>query len=115
MDMSTAVRFHSIEIVLSSLFRVVVIYFLGISIKSLFLYESLLIGVILFHHANIILLEKIDRFLRVFIATPAMHKVHHSEVRLETDSNYSSLLSIWDRVFGSFKLVKELKNIRFGI
>jgi len=115
MDVTSARRFHPGEIVLSSLLRVPLIALLGIHLWELVLYE-LLMGIIVdFHHANIALPEPVDRLLRTVIVTPAMHKVHHSRVRAETDSNYTSLLSVWDRIFGSFRLRPEPSAIRIGL
>ncbi|MFU8781040.1 MAG: sterol desaturase family protein, partial [Kiritimatiellia bacterium] len=75
-----------------------------------------LMGVIVdFHHANIALPERVDRWLRTLIVTPAMHKVHHSILQSETDSNYTSLLSAWDRLFGSFRLRSDLAAIEIGL
>ena len=67
------------------------------------------------HHANITLPERLDRVLRLVIVTPALHKVNHSVVRAESDSNYSSLFSWWDRVFRTLRLVREPHRIVFGV
>ena len=88
---------------------------LGIHLWELVLYEMLLLVVIDFHHANIAVPEPVDRLLRIVLATPAMHKVHHSRIREETDSNYTSLFSLWDRVFGSFRLRADLSSIEMGL
>jgi len=71
--------------------------------------------VVQLHHANIGLPARLDRCLRIFIATPHMHKVHHSRYHKETDSNYTSMLSVWDRLFGSFRLSKDPRSIQFGL
>ena len=97
MDVTTANRFHTGEIVLSSLFRIPVIALLGVHLWELVLYEGLMFAVVQFHHANVGLPERLDRVLRAVVVTPTMHKVHHSRWRPETDSNYSALLSVWDR------------------
>lgn len=115
MDVTTARRFHPGEIALSAALRVPIILLLGIHLWELVLYELLLAVVVDFHHANIGLREPIDRLLRTILATPAMHKVHHSRVRAETDSNYTSLLSVWDRVFGSFRLRPDLPALQIGL
>jgi len=67
------------------------------------------------HHANLVLPEPLDRALRVLIVTPAMHKVHHSRLKPETDSNYSSLFSFWDRIGRSFRLRNDLSALHFGL
>ncbi len=115
MDVTTASRFHAGEIVMSSILRVPLIILLGASIGQLALYEVLMFAVVQFHHANISVSAKWDRVLRWFIVTPYMHKVHHSRWQVETDSNYASLLSIWDRIFRSFRINDEPEFIRLGL
>jgi len=92
-----------------------VIALLGVHLWALVLYELILTTIVEFHHANIGLSASIDRTLRFVIVTPAMHKVHHSREKLETDSNYTSLLSVWDRVFGSFRLRTDPATIQVGL
>ena len=115
MDVSTAGRFHFGEIVFSSALRIPLIALVGAYAWELILYETMMFAVVQFHHANIVLPAKIDRVLNWFIVTPAMHKVHHSRLRNETDSNYSAFLSIWDRLFHSFRLRTDLSKIDFGL
>jgi len=115
MDVTTAGRFHLGEIFMSSVLRIPLIILLGADLRHLALYETISFSVVQLHHANIGLPPGLDRFLRGFIVTPAMHKVHHSRVQPETDSNYTSLLSVWDRLFRSFRLRDELHEIRFGL
>jgi sterol desaturase/sphingolipid hydroxylase (fatty acid hydroxylase superfamily) len=115
MDVTTASRFHTGEIVLSSALRIPLIVLLGVYAWELVLYETLLFAVVQFHHANLALPPRVDRLLRMVIVTPAMHKVHHSRWQPETDSNYSSMLSVWDRLFRSFRLRARLDEIRLGL
>ena len=115
MDFSTALRFHPIEIIISSFLRLGVIALLGIQMQTLIIYEICLQVVILFHHSNVNLPEKYDRILRLFIVSPNMHRVHHSNITSETNSNYSSIFSFWDRLFKSFKQRKDPQNITYGI
>lgn len=115
MNVTTASRFHIGEIVLSSLLRIPLLALLGVGLEELAIYETLLFAVVQFHHANIALPEKADRLLRLVIVTPALHRVHHSVVRAEADSNFSSLFSWWDRLFGSWRLVLDPRSIRFGV
>ncbi|HBJ84012.1 MAG TPA: sterol desaturase family protein [Verrucomicrobiales bacterium] len=115
MDVTTANRFHIGEIVLSSVLRIPLIFLLGIQIEQLALYEALMFAVVQFHHANISLGSRGDRVLSWFIVTPFMHKVHHSRWQPETDSNYASLLSVWDRVFRSFRHSKDPASLRLGL
>lgn len=115
MDASSAVRFHTVEILYSSLIRLLILPLTGLSIEHLLVYELILLPIILFHHSNVAVPATLDRLLRAIIVTPRIHWVHHSHIQKETDSNYSSLLSIWDRVFGSFCLRDDPQNIRFGL
>ncbi len=115
MDVTTANRFHTGEIVLSSLLRVPVLALIGASLGELALFESIIFANTQIHHANIGFSEKVDRFMRIFLTSPAMHKVHHSRLQPETDSNYTALLSVWDRLFGSFRLRADPHEIQFGL
>ena len=115
MDASSALRFHSVEILYSSAARVLILPLIGLSIQQLMVYELILLPIILFQHSNIALPERIDKVLRVLIVTPRIHWVHHSSIKQETDSNYASLLSVWDRLFGSFRLRDNPQEIIFGL
>ena len=117
MDVTTANRFHLGEVIISSVLRIPLIGLTGIELWHLALYELMMFTVVQFHHANIALPGRLDRLLRVIIVTPAMHKVHHSRIQRETDSNYTSLFSFWDRVFGSFRIRRheDLGKIQLGL
>ena len=115
MDVTTASRFHFVEILFSSLLRVPVLLLIGCGIEQLALYELLLFAVVQFHHANIGLPESVDRALRAVIVTPYLHKVHHSVVVAECNSNYSSLFSWWDRVFRTLRILPDPKRVVFGL
>ncbi|ORU94145.1 MAG: Sterol desaturase [Cycloclasticus sp. symbiont of Bathymodiolus heckerae] len=115
MDASSAVRFHTVEILYSSAIRLLILPLIGLSIEHLLVYELILLPIILFHHSNIAIPAELDKVLRIFIVTPRIHWVHHSHIQQETDSNYSSLLSVWDRLFGSFRLRDDPQNIRLGL
>jgi sterol desaturase/sphingolipid hydroxylase (fatty acid hydroxylase superfamily) len=115
LDASSGVRFHTGEITLSFLVRLLVLPLLGMTLLELLLYETLSLPVILFHHSNMRIPERADRCLRWLIPTPRMHYVHHSRWRPETDSNFTSLLSVWDRLFGSFRLRANPAEISLGL
>ena len=66
-------------------------------------------------HTNVKLFAPLDRVLRLLIVTPNMHKVHHSREQIETDSNYSNIFSIWDRIFGTYSGTVELSRLRYGL
>jgi sterol desaturase/sphingolipid hydroxylase (fatty acid hydroxylase superfamily) len=115
MDVSSGVRFHTGEMIFSFLARLAVLPLLGISITQLLVYEAISLPVILFHHSNLRLPRRVDQYLRWLIVTPWMHYVHHSRWRPETDSNFSSFLSVWDRLFGSFRLREKPAEIALGL
>lgn len=115
MDVTTANRFHLVEIGLSSVLRLAVIPIVGLQFWHVVLYETLLQGCVQLQHANVALPPAVERVLRWFIVTPGLHKVHHSREQADTDSNYASLLSVWDRCFGSFRLRPRMEEIRFGL
>ena len=113
--MTTAHRFHFGEILFSSLLRVPVIIALGMGLRELVIYEASMFAVVQLHHANVALPGNLDRLLRWLIVTPCIHKAHHSRFQPETDSNYSSLFSWWDRLFGTFKLRADPATISYGL
>lgn len=115
MDVTTANRFHAGEIIFSSILRTGIISLVGLHIWELLIYEIMLVIVVQFHHANIGVPEKLDKILRMIIVTPAMHKVHHSRIQSETDSNYSSLFSFWDRICKTFNLNDDPHSINLGL
>jgi sterol desaturase/sphingolipid hydroxylase (fatty acid hydroxylase superfamily) len=115
MDVTTASRFHLGEIVLSSLLRIPVLALAGAHLWELLVYETIMFAVVQTQHANIVFPERLDRLLRTVIATPAMHKVHHSRWRPETDSNYGSLFSFWDRIGRSFRIRENLSTLKMGL
>lgn len=102
MDVTTAIRFHPVEIALSLLLKIGAVYALGPSAFAVILFEILLNGTAMFNHANLRLPPKLDQALRLILVTPDMHRVHHSVHRYEHDSNYGFSLSIWDRVFRTY-------------
>jgi sterol desaturase/sphingolipid hydroxylase (fatty acid hydroxylase superfamily) len=101
-DVSTAIRFHPIEIALSMLLKIGLVYLLGPAAFAVILFEVILNGTAMFNHANIRLPLAIDALVRRIFVTPDMHRVHHSTHRYEHDSNYGFSLSIWDRMFGTY-------------
>ena len=114
MDMSTALRFHPGEIVLSSIINVVVIVVLGVSIEMMVVYKLIFNVNVLFHHSNVVLSDRWDRWYRFFLVSPNMHRVHHSRRMVETNSNYASGLALWDRLFGSYR-ERDPDEIVFGL
>lgn len=115
MDVTTANRFHIGEIAMSSLLRVPVIILIGAEIWHVALFEVLMFPVVQFHHSNIRLPGKMDRLISLLFPSPGMHKIHHSDRPLETNSNYTSFLSVWDRIFRTFRYREDWENIRLGL
>ena len=101
-DVTTAVRFHPVEIALSMLWKIVVVVPLGAPPLAVFLFEVILNACAMFNHANIALPAWLDRGLRLVLVTPDMHRVHHSVIRREHNSNYGFNLSLWDRLFRTY-------------
>ncbi len=101
-DVTTALRFHPVEIILSMLYKMVVVFLLGPSALAVFVFALVLNICAMFNHANLRLPVGFDRILRLFIVTPDMHRVHHSTVKRETDSNFGFSLALWDRLFGTY-------------
>lgn len=101
-DVTTAIRFHPVEIALSMLLKIGLVYLMGPAGIAVILFEIILNGTAMFNHANIKLPLWLDAILRKLLVTPDMHRVHHSVDRAEHDSNYGFALSIWDRIFGTY-------------
>ena len=101
-DLTTGLRFHPIEIVLSMILKLTIIVALGPPVMAVLVFEIVLNGMAMFNHGNIRLSPSLDRMLRLFIVTPDMHRVHHSVIIRETNSNYGFNMSIWDRLFGTY-------------
>lgn len=114
MDVTTGVRFHTGEVVLSATARLVVLPLLGLSIGQVAVYEGVFLPVVLFHHSNVRLPRWLDYGLLAFIVTPAMHRVHHSRWQPETDSNYGSVFPYWDLLLRSFRL-RDAGELRLGL
>ena len=101
-DVTTALRFHPVEIALSMLYKVAWVLVLGPSELAVILFEIILSGCAMFNHANLDLPRWLDRALRTLVVTPDMHRVHHSVRRAEHGSNYGFNLSTWDRLFRTY-------------
>jgi len=115
MDVSTAYRFHLGEMVASAVVRVPIIALVGLSLEHIAMFELALFTLVQLQHANISLSPTLDRLLRVVLVTPFMHKVHHSDKKDETDSNYCSFFSWCDRIFGTFRKREDYQTIVFGL
>ena len=102
-DLTTGVRFHPFEILLSMVVKTAVIGALGAAPLAVILFEILLSATSIFNHGNVVLPPALDRLLRLIVVTPDMHRVHHSVVARETNSNFGFNLPWWDRLFGTYR------------
>ncbi|WP_445366660.1 sterol desaturase family protein [Methylomonas sp. BW4-1] len=101
-DTTTAVRFHPLEIMLSMLYKVLLVIALGADPLAVIAFEIILNGCALFNHGNVSLPPLVGRGLRYLLVTPDMHRIHHSARQAETNSNYGFSLSCWDRLFNTY-------------
>ena len=101
-DVTTGVRFHPVEASFSMLYKCIIILLLGPLTFAVIAFEIVLNASAMFNHANVKLPKSLDRFLRWFIVTPDMHRVHHSDIPIETNSNYGFFLPCWDRIFKTY-------------
>lgn len=115
LDASTAVRFHFGEITISVAWRAAQIVILGVSPDSLRMWQRLLLPSIIFHHSNLELSKSLERFISKIVVTPRLHGIHHSVVERETNSNWSSGLSIWDRIHGTFRNIGDHDGVTIGV
>ncbi len=102
-DVTTGLRFHPLEILLSMGVKMVVVAGLGIPVLAVLIFEITLNGTAMFNHGNIYLPKKLDHYLRLLVVTPDMHRVHHSVIICETNSNFGFNLPWWDRLFGTYR------------
>ena len=96
-DFTTALRFHPLEIFLSMFYKGLFILFLGFPVTGVIVFEVLLNTMAMFNHGNMRLPEKLEKYLRMIIVTPNMHRIHHSLHEKDHNTNFSFSLSIWDR------------------
>ncbi len=109
LDATSGLRFHPIELLLSVFIKMAAVVALGAPPEGVLLFEVLLNASSMFEHAAIALPAWLDRALRPFIVTPSLHRIHHSERREETDSNFGFNLSVWDRLFGTYRRTHQGK------
>jgi len=107
-DVTTALRFHPLEILLSMLWKAAIVVALGPPVIAVLIFEIVLNGTSMFNHSNIAIGDRLDRILRQLIVTPDMHRVHHSTDPAETDSNYGFNFSFWDRLLDTYRRAPAL-------
>ncbi len=103
LDATTGLRFHPVEILLSMAIKIGAVILLGVPLAAIIVFEVILNATSMFNHGNIYIPPALDRRLRLFVVTPDMHRVHHSVIRRETDSNYGFNLPWWDRLFRTYR------------
>ena len=116
-DLTTGFRFHLIEILISMFVKIIAICFIGPPVIAILIFEIVLNAMAMFNHGNIKLRGKLDTVLRMLIVTPDMHNIHHSIKNDETNSNFGFNLSLWDKIFGTYRVKAKLKTekIQFGV
>ena len=115
LDTTSAVRFHFGEVIMSAFARAIPILALGIPLTTVVIFELLVLLSAIFQHSNISLSPRLERALsRVFI-TPSIHWVHHHAIRTDTDSNYGTILSIWDPIFGTRSKTERTPEMPIGV
>ncbi len=112
-DATTALRFHPLEILISTLIKAIVICLLGVSAEGVIVFEILLNFSALFNHSNFSLPASIETRLRSIVVTPDMHRIHHSIRPEETNSNFGFFLSWWDRIFKTYR-PHSSENLKFS-
>src|SRR5512141_3061256 len=106
-DVTTGVRFHPLEILLSLAIKMAMVAALGVPALAVLIFEVLLNATSMFNHSNVALPSWLEPIARWIVVTPQMHQVHHSIVRDETDSNFGFNLPWWDRLFGTYRAQPE--------
>ena len=115
LDTTTAVRFHFGEVLISAFARALVILVIGFPLPSVLLYETLILIAALFHHSNLKLPPEFERHLSRVIITPSIHWVHHHARKIDTDSNYGTVFSFWDRMFRSKSPAVRMAGMPIGV
>lgn len=113
-DVTTGLRHHPIESLLRGIFFFMGILICGAPMYAVMIFQTLLVLSTAFTHANIALPERLDNLLSYLLVSPNMHKVHHHWKQPYTDSNYGAVLSIWDRILGTFKKL-DITRLHYGL
>ena len=115
MDASTALRFHAAEIAVSIVWRAGQVVVIGVSPLAFGVWQTALLLSTMFHHANVRLPFALERRLVRVVVTPRMHGIHHSTVRAETDANWSTIFTLWDRLHGTLRLNVPQETVTIGV
>ncbi len=115
LDVTTSLRFHIGELIFSSIFKVALILTIGVPISIFIFYEIILSASNQFHHANINIPDRVNTVLEKFIVTPKYHTNHHTVKKNSREANYSSILTIWDRIFFTYKDADDNERNYLGL
>lgn len=115
LDVSSGIRFHPIEIIISLLYKAFFILLLGIPVNAVIIFEILLSSFSLMTHTNVNIPKSLNTFIELIFVTPTMHRIHHSIDRADQNSNYGFCLSIWDRLFASYHETALSKSSDFPL
>ena len=115
LDSTTSLRFHFGEVMISACVRAGFVILLGLPFTSVVIYEGLLLVATVFHHSNLRLPPALERALSWVVVTPSIHWVHHHAKRSDTDSNYATVLSVWDKLFGSRSPTPRSLTMEIGV
>jgi sterol desaturase/sphingolipid hydroxylase (fatty acid hydroxylase superfamily) len=114
LDATSAIRFHPGEVLISALARAPLIIAADVSISALLLFDAAMLAGALFHHSNLRLPASLEAGLRALVVTPSHHWVHHHVARADTNSNYGAILTVWDRLFGSWSPTVRTPDMKIG-
>lgn len=115
MDVSTATRFHIGELVISAVIKISIIFFLGASFLGVTIFESAVVLCAQFHHSSLKVPKWFETIWWIFFVPPSMHRIHHSVIIKERDTNYGTIFSIWDRFLGTLLTGVDQSGIRIGV
>ena len=115
LDTTTAVRFHFGEVLLSALARAPVVILFDIPLASVVMFETLILAAAIFHHSNLRLPPGLEAALARVVITPSIHWVHHHRVKADTDSNYGTVFSFWDRLFRTRSATRRTLDMTIGV
>ena len=115
MDVSTATRFHIGELAISAVIKIALIFFVGPAITTVIIYECAVVFCAQFHHSSLKVPRWLEYVLWILFVPPSMHRIHHSVIRKEMDSNYGTIFSVWDRIVGTLVTRVDQGKIDIGI
>jgi sterol desaturase/sphingolipid hydroxylase (fatty acid hydroxylase superfamily) len=115
LDVSTALRYHAMEMLYSVPWRMAQVLLIGVPRRTLSLWSELTLAEVMFHHANVALPQRMEHAIGQVLVTPRVHGIHHSDVAAQQHSNYSSGLSLWDRLHGTRRTDVPQEDITIGL